>query len=167
MSFYIRIDDKADLDWFLRLIQNSLANPSTPKLQDNIEHLLNWDRYLRAPVKMKEVVATVVAPEEILSAPDLTAAKKQKVAEQRKEMERKRASKKKKGAVAGKQRKKVPEEVPEVDPFTCSKHSTYHGLRAARNADCDECWELYAIRNGHVQSKHAREKLRRRLAITN
>jgi hypothetical protein len=157
MALYIRVDDETDLAWFLNLIQNSLANPNSPRLQASYVNLMNWDRYLRNPVKMKEVVATVANVEEILAPAHLAAQKKAEVAAKRKLMERKR-----KGSSKSTKKKKEPEQ----DPYSCSHHPTYHGQRSPQRDDCEECWELYAIRNGHAKAKHAREKLRRRLATS-
>jgi hypothetical protein len=63
-----------------------------------------------------------------------------------------------------KQKRQVKKQKEAEKVWTCSSHNTFHGLRSPRT-DCDECWELYATRNGVVQAKSKRAQLKRKLDI--
>lgn len=133
MTYYIRIDNKEDLEWLKKLISNSLSlDPNNEKLITNYQHLFNWNRYLSEPVPMKTVNAVVQDAKAILTEIDL-----KKVAP--KPAVRGRPPSKKNKA------KKKPV-VQDIDPYQCPIHKTY-GAKRRPQGDCEKCWELYKVFN--------------------
>lgn len=144
MKIVIDIDSKS-LDWLKGLIANSYANtqkgPVNSSLFDSIPYIEAWHKALNEPQVVSE--ATIVAPEKPLaSAKPMTVREKNKLAKQ----------------------KKKEKEAKAV--FTCPTHKTYHGERSPRS-DCDDCWELYGIKNGLAQAAAKRAAFRRKLNLKN
>ena len=147
MKIVIDIDQKS-FSWLQSLIENSYNNTRkgvvSPHLFDSIPHIEAWHKVLSNPDQF-EYVESVASTE----YPPSSAKKKPS--------SKKSASALKKAQL----QKKKEREAEEV--YTCSHHKTYHGLRSPRT-DCDECWQLYAIRNGVEQAKLSRTLARRKWA---
>jgi hypothetical protein len=154
MAHYIRIDNKEDLDWMSRVLDNLLSrDPNNPQLQINYNYILNWRKYIENTVSAKEVSLVTEAPEIILSEGD-----KRKMAP-RPSRTKAAVSKKKKKTPASKSSIKQTKVAPD-DIYTCVDHPTY-GARRRPRTDCDRCWELFGKFNPPAVVKQKRNEFDR------
>lgn len=138
MKIVIEIDEKS-LQWLRGLIQNSYDSTRVGQVKP---HLFDSVPHIQAWHQALAHPEVVHEPQPVVEVPKVS--KKVQKAQERK-------------AKAEKQAAQV---------FTCSSHPTYHGLRSPRT-DCDECWSLYATRNGVTQAKHKRAAFQRREKLKN
>lgn len=140
MAYYIRIDEKEDYDWLVKIINNWLAaDPNDPKLQLNYIHIFNWFKYLENKVSAKEAKEEVEAPTNLLSESDF------------KRNSPKPAPPKRRGRPPSVKKKIKPIQDP-VTKYECAVHKTYYGKRRPQH-DCEKCWSIYKLLNPMTYKK--------------
>lgn len=156
MAIYLRIDDKKDYDWLVKVISNWLGtNPNDPRLQLNYEFIAAWDKYLSDNVVNLSEVIKETPEDKLLDVIAKTDLKKVKVKSKPPEPEvtqpKRRGRPPKKETIAAqkhkeqllrqKEREQKKKDL-ESDPFRCAEHPTYGGKNRL-NRECTKCWDIY------------------------
>jgi hypothetical protein len=141
MSYYIRIDEKEDLDWLSNLISNTLnRGPNDPFLQAHYERIIAWSNALSNLVPSKSALSSTDIPDQLLSESDANILRQKSLPQPKR---RGRPPGKKTGQKKT-QAKRKPKEAE--DPYACADHVNYSGSRAPRT-DCIKCWSIYKSLN--------------------
>lgn len=128
MATYIRIDDKDNVDWMAKFLDNLLAkDPNNAFLVLNYPYLVAWRDAIAQSVstKKEEIPKTIVVEEdkeELIPPPPKKRGRPPGI--------------KSKGKTV-KRTKKV-----DVDPFSCPFHKQRTFKQAPRD-DCETCWNIY------------------------
>lgn len=141
MTKYLRIDNDDDYYWLKSLVERWLGyDPNNPRLQANIEAILNWKRYLDNVVPIRDIPKPDDGEPAAVALQPSAVEKKKKAgrpakattvaAQKAKELKAKQAEK------FQKQKEKAN------NPFGCIDHPTYGGVRRPRT-DCAKCWDIY------------------------